>query len=228
MMKSTVSRAALALFAAGGLGLLASPAHSNGTTRKAADQPSSWSGCYLGGHAGLASSSTEVGIAGGGFAIDGLGAKGALGGVHAGCDVNLQSFVIGVRAEYAWENLEFNVGPGLFKASFDNAWTGLARIGVPVAGGKVLPYVLAGYTRADASWSIVGVSMPDFRGIVLGAGIEVALNANISLGLEGRWTKYQSETIAGTPITLEPEQVSALATLNVRFPSLFGNNLGVK
>lgn len=225
MMKANPIRSAVVL-AAASLMLGAGPVEANGTSKsKAGAAPAaSWSGCYVGAHAGPAATSTEVGIVGGGFSLDGLSAKGlGAGGAHAGCDGQFGGVVVGVRGEYAWLDQEFNVGPGFFKASFDNAWTALARVGVPVAGGRALPYVLAGYTRAETSWSIPGVAMPDFHGLVLGGGIEVSLAANVSLGLEGRWTKYQSETISGTPITLEPEQVSALATLNLRFPSLFSS-----
>ena len=72
----------------------------------------SWTGCYLGGHAGSLRSHQEWinQTPGGDFFGQSLGGHDVnhwLGGVQAGCDYQFAgSFVIGIQGDYAWIDAE--------------------------------------------------------------------------------------------------------------------------
>src|ERR1700730_16243292 len=75
----------------------------------------SWSGCYVGGHAGglwARQKDWIVRTPGGAFYGESLGGHDAdswLGGAQAGCDYQFAgSFVIGIQGDYAWTDAEGN------------------------------------------------------------------------------------------------------------------------
>ncbi len=163
-----------------------------------------WTGCYVGGHAGLAATSTE--IAG---AVD-LAADGVQAGLGAGCDVELSGFVVGAFADYTWQDLETSFGAA--KASLKGQWTAGGRAGV--IWRDMLVYGLAGYTQAEATANFA--SLPDFSGYVAGAGVEAIVAPNLSAKLEYRYSRFDSETVIGG-LNLEPGQHALRLGLNWRF-----------
>ncbi|MEA2919003.1 MAG: outer rane immunogenic protein [Bradyrhizobium sp.] len=85
--------------------------------------PYSWSGCYVGGHAGYGWGTTDFFDPFGNFAAPVTGggtlrvrSQGALAGGQIGCNYQIASnWVIGVEGEYSWANIRGDTtGPDLF------------------------------------------------------------------------------------------------------------------
>ena len=175
------------------------------------------SGIYIGGAGGLTSASTEVSA--GPFSIDGLGSQGLTAEMIIGFDIRLTGspIVLGAYGKYGIANTEFSVNPGIFSAKFTNQYAVGGRLGY--AFSTAMPYVFLGYRHTDVDWSIPSPLLPSaFSGYEMGGGIEMALAKNLSLYGEGRYTRYQSETIAiGPGINLEPTELAALVGLKLRF-----------
>ena len=172
---------------------------------------------YVGVHGGYSIGSTEVGISGSPLAIDGLSSHGLAGGIHAGLDTQLPGtqLVLGVFADYTWQDVAFEVKPNLLKATLGDSWTVGGRAGIQM--GNALPYVLVGYTgtKSDTSFAGTSIASPDLRGWTGGAGIELKLSSMLSLAGEYRYTKYDSENLFGV-VDLQTESHSVMARLNVR------------
>lgn len=172
--------------------------------------------CYLGLGVGAGISSTKASVTGFPVSVDGLGANGVVGSLRAGCDVKVnESFWIGAFGSLDRANQEFKVSP-LMSATFTDGWQIGARVGTNFASTR--PYILAAYTAQKLSIDIPipGVDSPSFRGLSLGAGVEFDLSKHWVAGLEGQWTRFQSETVAGL-VNLEPQDINVKATLSYRF-----------
>ena len=186
---------------------------------------------YIGAGAGYSISSTEVTSPSvPGLSLDGLGSRGAVGGIHGGIDVylsNSQVFV-GVFGSYSWQDVEFSLAlapvAGL-SAKLSDSYSVGGRIGMMVGGVK--PYLLAAYTHTKMEWSanaggvpVVMPSAPDFSGLTLGGGVDVPLAKNLSWGLIGTYTRFGEENVAigpGASINLQPEQLYIGARLTLSF-----------
>lgn len=111
------------------------------TTSKARAQTVS---AYAGLHAGYSIASTELAFAG--LALDGVGSKGLVGGVHGGVDVFFAGspWFIGGWAAYDWSHVDAKLSSpfGSASARLGDAWSIGGRLGL--ASGKVSPYVLLG------------------------------------------------------------------------------------
>lgn len=176
---------------------------------KAAD----WTGCYVGAHVGMSSTVTTADF--GGFAtIDGFGTEGAAGGITAGCDKQIDKVVVGVWGDYTWHDQEFSISSpyvgALAALSLDDQWSIGGRAGYLVTP-DALVYGLVGYTRASygsLTSPAFGASMsvPDFAGIIVGGGAELALGSGWSMDARYTYTKLDSETvdIGGFPLGLDP------------------------
>lgn len=168
--------------------------------------------CYVRGGVGGAMATTEISV--GPLSADGIGSSGHVAAVRGGCDVAVAGNVrFGAFAEYAFKNVAFNVEPSLLSAKFGDAWSIGAR--AAYRHGSALPYVFATYTEQQMSWSIP-IDAPRFRGIGLGAGVELDIGKGWFTGLEGRVTRFNGETIAGL-VKLEPTELQLLATVGYRF-----------
>ncbi len=184
--------------------LLGAPAHAQTT----------WTGFYAGAHAGY--DFGNVKISAGPFAIDGLAATGPAGGVHAGYDVQIPgtAIVLGAGAEYSWSGASFDVSPGLLKAELQSAWGLYGRAGFAV--GDIMPFVLAGYTQADAKASAGGGSVGEtMKGWFGGAGLEWRLAPTVSVTAEYRFTRFDSIDLGGVA-ALDTDMHSVRMGVNVR------------
>jgi opacity protein-like surface antigen len=115
----------------------------------------------------------------------------------------------------------FSVSPSLFKATLGDSYTVGGRAGYMV--GAALPYVLLGWTRADATWStpVPVTGLPSsFTGYTVGGGIEIPINRHLTLASEVRWTQFSSESIGASHIDLTPTELSGMLRLNVAIGSL--------
>ncbi len=174
----------------------------------------SWTGFYLGIHGGL--DANTIGVDAGPFGVDGLSANGVAFGAHGGVDWQLpgSSLVIGIGADGTFSNAEFTVSPGILSASIERSYSAYARIGMSL--GDVLPYVLAGYSWAEAKATMGGGSASeDLQGLLLGGGVEFRLAPGVTLAGEYRYTKFD-DVDAGF-VTLEPERHEVRAAVRYRF-----------
>ena len=157
---------------------------------------------YVGGHAGVSIANTEVSISGAG-SVDGVGSHGVIGGVHAGLDYTLPARVFfGVYGFYDWQSTESSLRFDGFSASvdLDGSYGFGGRFGYD--WGKAKAYGLVGWRHTNLSWAATGAGPGDFagfpsslNGIDIGAGMAIPLAQGLELGIEGVWTKFNSESI---------------------------------
>ncbi len=155
-----------------------------------------WTGFYIGGNiGGIWTQDGVVDLDPGNYgAIPGnsntLGLTGLLGGVQAGYNYQLQSFVLGVEGDLDWSSAKgsFNYrsmfttpGPATHSASLPFFGDIRARVGV--AFDRFLPYVTGGVVFADLNNSLTDPSIPfslsrgsSATGWTLGAGVEYAID----------------------------------------------------
>lgn len=171
---------------------------------------------YGGVQAGYSIANTEVSSPlAPGFSIDGLGSKGMIGGVHGGVDMQMPSSIwfVGVFGDYTWQRVDFSINP-VATARLGDSWTIGGRAGF--VSGKSKYYGLLGYTQAESSLNIAGVTMPTFKGLTYGAGVSYALANNLALGLEARYTHFDSANVMNV-VDLQPDQLSVMARLSFQF-----------
>lgn len=149
-----------------------------------------------------------------GFSIDGLGSKGMIGGIRGGVDMGLpgSAFFIGAFGDYTWQKVDFSINP-IATARLGDAYTLGGRVGM--VDGKSKYYVLLGYTSAESSLNVAGVTMPTFKGLTYGGGVSYSIAPNLAVGLEGRFTRFNSESVMGV-VDLQPDQMSIMATMVVQ------------
>lgn len=165
--------------------------------------------------------------------LNGLGSNGSLVGLGAGCDWQVDKFVLGAFGDYVWHNgQEVNGSVNLFGPAlgitmgFDRQWTIGGRGGFMVTDATLV-YALLGWTKLTSSGvsGIVSANVPDFTGVVVGGGIETAISKHIKLGFEYRHTGFDSQTVAlnvpGAPpgfvltSKFAPEMDTAMVRLSV-------------
>lgn len=152
--------------------------------------------CYLGASIGTGATVTTFGA--GEISAD-LGSDGYLGGGEAGCDMRLGAFVIGGLARYDWNNIGGTIEGRDVDAG--GMWTIAAKGGIDLNKGTTI-YALAGI--AGTKIEVEGIDSASHRGLMLGAGIEVAIaNGPFSVFAEynriqfGRETYSDGEDAAG-------------------------------
>lgn len=219
----TLRTSLLALGAA--LALFSGPSHAADKGGPAIGEPqpvfmrAGWTGVHLGVHGGLDMTNTEVGF--GPLSIDGISHSGVGYGIHVGYDHQFRGgrLVVGIGADYTWSDADFSVkagGASLLTAGLDKSWTVTGRVGVDM--GRVMPYILAGFSRADASASFLGTSIGSISmdGWVAGGGIDMKLADNVAIGAEYRYTRFDGPAFAGGALTLDPERHELRAALKYR------------
>lgn len=203
-------RSLFALLAAAFMAL-AMPAHAE--TR--------WTGIYIGAHGGLDLSSTKVSVPGL-ASIDALSGSGHAYGIHGGFDHQIPGtkLIVGIGADYTWSDSDFTVrGTGLptaVRAGIDESWAIFGRLGYDM--GRAMPYVLAGYTEADASASILGsgVGTTTLSGWLIGGGVELALDGGLFIGAEYRYAMFDTEKLIPGVLHLDTDRHEVRATLRYR------------
>lgn len=176
----------------------------------------SWSGVYIGGHAGLDLTTNALTL--GPFGLDSLATTGTAFGVHGGFDFQIphSPLVIGLGGDYTWSNTTFSVSPGLLEASLDESWAIYGRLGLDV--GRAMPYVMAGWTRANVSGAIpvIPASASDsMDGWLAGGGVDISLGSGFIVGAEYRYTKFNGLDIG--PLGVDTERHEVRAKLSYKF-----------
>lgn len=176
------------------------------------DVGGNWDGAYVGVFAGGGWGTVDhTGVLPGLFDEPGadLDISGWLVGVRAGADFTVSDgIVLGVVGDLAWSNLS---GEGLFEdtnfgiddafVTYELDWQGSIRGRLGFDGGAFLPYLTAGvaFGHLNHTISLEGNPATEGDGTLIGwtvgAGVEVAVQENVSLNLEYRYTDLGEKTI---------------------------------
>jgi outer membrane immunogenic protein len=179
------------------------------------------------------------------FGFDGIGGEGIFGTVSVGADYQLPNgFVVGAFFDYDFSDIESTLnlsipGFGLDSArgdvKLDSVWSIGGRVGY-LTSPQTLVYGLLAYSEADFSNPQIALTgggvpggtltlagtVPTFKCITVGGGIETQLGAGFSLKGEYRYTEFDKERLTtgleDFAITnVEPSLHTARVSLNYKF-----------
>lgn len=210
----------------------AGPAMAQGDWKTTVTKPSTWSGCYIGVHAGMSATKTDTTLDATGtgtlLGVNGLGSAGSLAGVHAGCDMQVQQFVFGGFGDYTWHNQSLEItsplaAMSIAKLDVNSQWTIGGRAGLVF--GNSLVYGLVGWTRVETSdIALLGGTMslviPTLEGWTFGGGIATEIMPNIRLSAEYRYARFDKVDVPlfpGATLGLQPDMHTAMARLSYSF-----------
>lgn len=162
-----------------------------------------WTGCHVGVQLGYAVDTTAMET----VQLFSTNPQGVTFGGNVGCDVQMQSFVLGVFGDIDWSSASASTSTSQFLGTsasldMDYMWTIGGRFGYLVTPSTLL-YGTIGYTQASMS-DIKGqvLALPvvgqfgNANGLSLGGGIEHKIaNGPWSLKLEYRYTKLGDENV---------------------------------
>lgn len=155
--------------------------------------------CYVEALAGTNISAAKIDV---GITTSTKGLSGALG---AGCDVKINSAIVGGLARYEITSSDGSL-MGL-KVEAKPSWTLAARAGVHV-NPHVLAYGLLGYSGTN--FEIDTIAKATHRGITYGLGTEIAAsNTPLLLKLEWTRTHWGAEDYAGVKVTPATDVIRA-------------------
>lgn len=219
-----------------------------GTPALAADMPLkapplpppvwSWTGCYLGGHAGGAwahDDLTDVGIGGVSFAAAGkagqtfpLRTSDLFFGVHVGCNYQFSAIVVGIEGDGGMMDLHGAVlDPGTASSTMVGISSGAygdvtGRIGV--AFGDALIYAKGGWaayggreTFSTTAPFTVGTGVNLFQGWTAGGGIEYHLGGPWTAKIEYLHYDFGTQTFFLTPVAWPFAEKLTVDTVEVGF-----------
>lgn len=111
--------------------------------------------------------------------------KGLTYGVSAGYDRQFGRFVLGGEAAYEWSSIGYEAedaaGDTVNVLSLDNVLRAGVRAGFD--GGRVLPYLTGGYTRAETS-SEAGGFEGTLQGYYFGLGLDYRVSDRVTVGAQ--------------------------------------------
>ena len=178
----------------------------------------SWTGLYIGTHAGYAWSDNDWQDALGSSSHDG---SGWLAGGQIGYNLQLNQIVIGVEADAssAWlDGSAACAGGGTCSHSYNWLASLRGRAGVAFNDNRTLLYGTAGFAWADVDYaSSLGTGFSDrHSGWVAGAGIEHMLSPNLTARVEYLYYAFDDVTAPAGALAAGPASVDA-TTQTVRF-----------
>jgi outer membrane immunogenic protein len=200
-----------------------------------------WTGFYIGGHAGYGSGSdTTKEYLTATFTYVGLQntfkPNGMFGGLHAGYNYQMGNVVVGLEGDFDFGKIDggfvdppaapFNPG-GRGRTEMDRQGSIRARLGYSF--GRAMVYGTGGFAMGQLKstyWNWPGVSenfKKDLNGYTVGAGVEYAITGNISVRAEYRFTQYKlirnNSLVAfpGFTGTQEPKYHTVRAGVTYRF-----------
>jgi outer membrane immunogenic protein len=211
----------------------------------------SWTGFYVGGHAGYGwgeTGATPTGIAGllaDPFRFD---HDGFMGGATAGFNYQYGSIVLGTEADIAWSdvsgsgnsNFLFGLVPGAsVSGSVQNNWVATVSTRLGVAFDTLLVYGKAGIAWANNDYT-ANIVFPGLNyastisetetGWLVGGGIEWAFAGNWSAKIEGTYMDFGQKNRSFDSIGLGPIALpinadidSHISTVKVGINYRFGN-----
>ncbi len=213
------------------------------STSAHAQNPQRWNGPYIGanigyGWADIGGSVTAVDQNGNpvfGPASHSIDADGMFGGVQVGFNRRMGNFFVGLEADLQTADISGSSttsGPGFtYAASASVDWFGTARVRGGYATNTMLVYATAGIAFGNVDYDAtfktgntsVHLSGDDTHvGLVLGAGVELALRSNWSLKFEYQYLNFGNQGASGsysstttTPVVCEDDIVTSTVRSNV-------------
>ncbi|MFN3481509.1 MAG: outer membrane protein [Rhabdaerophilum calidifontis] len=152
-----------------------------------------WTGFYVGAHAGYGFGSTTSTGAGGFNDPDGF-----VGGAQIGYNHQIDRLVLGLEADLSWTDLNSRgpgIGAGASKADLNYLGTVRARVGFAV--DRFMPYVTGGLAYGGSDVSIPGVGSRDTTriGWTVGGGVEYAFTNNWTARIEGLYVDLEKDNV---------------------------------
>lgn len=212
--------------------LLAAPALAADPAVYRAPPVFTWTGFYIGAHAGAAlSDSSYRNSAGFGWRGPNSGndPAGVLGGLQAGYNWQAGNLVLGVEADISAANASGNVAVlpaapiAVYRSSLD--WMGTLRLRGGFAFDRTLIYATGGLAYGGAKQSLFDAAFPftasvgNRTGWAAGVGVEYALTNNWSTRIEYIYTQFNNRSVAtnGYGFTFRNSVSVARAGLNYKF-----------
>lgn len=196
----------------------------------------SWTGFYIGGHAGYGEATFEGTFDGAAPVqhFDDLDLNGFVGGGHAGYNWQLDGFgglgtglVLGIEGDVSfvdWDDSENNCCSDSIDGDVDLLASIRGRLGI--AFDRVLVYGTGGVAFTDASFEAHGTffdDSDDFNDVggVVGGGVEYAVWDNVSVGAEGLFYFFDDDQGAAT----FDEAWVVRGRVSIQLGDLFGGGL---
>ena len=172
-----------------------------GSVKDAPEYAFSWTGVYVGGHAGLAVGDASGNIAGTPITVD-VDMNGAIYGGQVGFNYQTGNTVIGIEGTFSGASLDGNstciIGPLNCQAEVDWTATVVGKLGY--AFNRSMIYAVGGVAWAEinSDVDIIGIPLASasqtHTGWVAGLGIERALSDRVSAKIEYNHLEFGSET----------------------------------
>ncbi len=197
-----------------------------------------WTGFYIGlgfgGGALIERAYTSGAVS---FGSDGAGGQGMLASIYGGIDYQfLPRALVGVMAEGTYSGIEASSSaqvPGASASVSSRAnlsWSALIRAGV-LPSPSTLIYLLGGYSGMNLNTSgtalaggmLATFSRNDvFNGWTIGTGVETRLSGGWSTKIEYRYSQFESRTLSGTALAIQPSIHAVRVGLSYKFGGLGG------
>lgn len=186
----------------------------------------SWTGFYVGAHAGLVTGSGEGEIKGEPWSQTEVDLDGAIYGGQIGYNYQMGSAVLGIEGTFSGANIDGNTSCVLnflnCKGEIDWTATVVGRLGY--AMDRAMVYALGGvaWAEVNADVSFLGSSISSKEthvGWVAGLGVEYALSDRVSAKLEYNHMDFGSETHrldGGIPVSADAEVDTFKLGINVK------------
>jgi outer membrane immunogenic protein len=151
-----------------------------------------WAGGYVGANLGYRWVNVD---ANDGLLKQSVDSDGVFGGLQAGYNWQINNFVYGLETDIGYGKSSTSTAYGYDAKS---TWEGTTRARLGYAFDKFLVYGTGGLAYADLENSYAGVKNSGWQlGWAAGAGVEYAINKNVSLRGEYLYTDYGSDTVNG-------------------------------
>jgi outer membrane immunogenic protein len=195
----------------------------------AVDSPAyDWTGFYVGGALGAGEVVHDLSTPlFGGLDFNGIGGEGVFGELSVGYDHDFGNFVAGIMVDgnVSGISTDIDVAPAGTVASVkaDYGFDVLGRIGMKV-NPSTLAYVLGGYSwghfKAEADPVLLGGGSYDWSssGFSVGGGLETAVASRTTLGIEYRYSQFQSEDFdSGGAFEVKPSSHTVRVGMKYKF-----------
>ena len=179
--------------------------------------PYSWTGFYIGAHAGYGFGNVDPKLAG--APLDSFDINGFVGGVHAGYNYQMNQFVLGVEADADLTSIHGSTFDPVLGATdkLSVPWQGSVRGRLGYAWDRFLLYGTGGVAFADAK--LAGGNSKGLVGWTLGAGVEYAFTDSLSGRVEYRYSDFQRATFTAPagPIRSKFDESQVLVGISYKF-----------
>lgn len=190
----------------------------------------SWTGCYLGGHAGYAWSNDDVTSTTAGIvASTSWDPNSFIGGAQLGCQYQITNWVFGLEGTWSGTDLKQTITgtaggfTGQSTFDLDQIWTATGRVGY--AWDHFMLYAKGGFASARIKTTIANLGPPVDSGtttawqsgFTVGGGLDYMAWQNIVLGVEFDYYNFGFDRTvvlaSGTPSVLTNTNADVFAVL---------------